>query len=687
MPGPPLDPDEPANPDDPVPGGRGGNGSHNLPATGNQGIDGLIGGPAWNSNAITYSFPTSATFYGSSQGTGTGQYPNAAPFNNFATLSTQQQVDVRRAFALISSYTKLTFTQITESDSTHATIRLANSSTPNTAYAFYPSIDLTGGDVYFGATGVAPVMGNFDSANAVLHEIGHALGLKHGQETDMFGAVPANLLDNEYALMNYPGYVGASSVGGSTIGPGSSPQTFMMYDIATLQYAYGVNFGNLGVSQTYTWSDTTGEEFINGVSQGTPFNNHIFSTIWTGGSTATYDFRNFAQNATLDLRPGSFSRFSDPQVADLGYYSPEGPGVHLAQGNVYNALLYNGDTRSEVSSLLTGDGNDVVFGNDVFDTVVLGGGSDTVRAGSGGGMYVAGSGADTFFGGAGADYFNLGNFTTTEMVDGGGGSNTAIFAGNSSAYNDAFNNGTITVSVKTTPGAVATLTNIQTLQFADAVIPASSLACFAAGTRIATDNGEVAVEALRIGDSLRAVLGRGCKPIKWIGHRRVDCARHPDPARVWPVRIAAGAFGRGQPARDTLLSPDHAVLVNDVLIPVKYLINGTTIAQVKRRSVTYYHVQLAEHDVLLANNLPAESYLYTGDRTNFANGGGAIVLHPDFASRVWEANGCAPLVVTGPQVAAARRSINRRAANALSRPSRRGSKPVADPRYRPGLRV
>jgi hypothetical protein len=91
---------------------------------------------------------------------------------------------------------------------------------------------------------------------------------------------------------------------------------------------------------------------------------------------------------------------------------------------------------------------------------------------------------------------------------------------------------------------------------------------------------------------------------------------------------------------------------------VKYLINGTSIRQLPRDEVTYYHVELPGHSILLADNLPAESYLDTGDRSNFANSNGPIALYPDFASRVWEAEGCAPLVVTGPELDAARQWVN-----------------------------
>ncbi len=182
--------------------------------------------------------------------------------------------------------------------------------------------------------------------------------------------------------------------------------------------------------------------------------------------------------------------------------------------------------------------------------------------------------------------------------------------------------------------------------------------CFVAGTRISTERGEVAVEDLREGDQVQVVLGGPVEPVVWIGHRTIDCTRHPQPRKVWPVRIAAGAFGPNRPCRTLYLSPDHAVYVGDVLIPVKHLINGSTIVQVPRDVVTYYHVELAEHSVLLAEGLAVESYLDIGDRSHFINGGGAIALYPDFASRVWDAEGCAPLVGTGPVLDAARCWVN-----------------------------
>ncbi len=186
-----------------------------------------------------------------------------------------------------------------------------------------------------------------------------------------------------------------------------------------------------------------------------------------------------------------------------------------------------------------------------------------------------------------------------------------------------------------------------------------TVTCFVAGTRIHTTAGEVPVEELCIGHRVPVLLG-AVQPVTWIGHRRVDCARHPQPHSVWPVRVRAGAFGPGQPARDLHLSPDHAVYLMDVLIPVKYLIDGNSVVQEPVNEVTYYHVELPQHSVLLAEGLPVESYLDTGDRSNFANGEEPMRLFPDFATSsldtasVWEAKGCAPLIIVGPQVDAAR---------------------------------
>jgi hypothetical protein len=188
------------------------------------------------------------------------------------------------------------------------------------------------------------------------------------------------------------------------------------------------------------------------------------------------------------------------------------------------------------------------------------------------------------------------------------------------------------------------------------------IACFAAGTRIATPDGEVAVETLRVGDRVLALRMEEFAPIIWTGHRRVDCRLHPRPREVWPVRVRAGAFGVGMPHRDLWLSPDHAVFIDGVLIPVRYLINDATILRAPLDSITYWHVELARHEVILADGMPCESYLDTGNRAAFENGGTQVHLHADFTRKVSARPGCAPLVLEGAGLEAARSHLRERAA-------------------------
>lgn len=111
------------------------------------------------------------------------------------------------------------------------------------------------------------------------------------------------------------------------------------------------------------------------------------------------------------------------------------------------------------------------------------------------------------------------------------------------------------------------------------------------------------------------------RPIKWLGHRNIDCRSHPDPYAVMPLRIAAHALASNRPARDLFVSPGHSICIDmlgEVLIPASSLVNGTTIIQEDVDSVTYWHVELDTHDIILAENLPCESYLDMGNRGFFA---------------------------------------------------------------------
>jgi subtilisin family serine protease len=285
----------------------------------------------------------------------------------------------------------------------------------------------------------------------------------------------------------------------------------------------------------------------------------------------------------------------------------------------------------------------------------------------------AGTTVTVVYTGIGADTIDVNG--DTNIITSEGGVDTVVFPGVLASYTLDRSGSEATV----TQGDVTDILNdITTLQFADQSVAVATIACFAAGTRILTVRGELPVESLRAGDLLPVVHGVGALPVVWLGHRRVDCRRHPKPQDVRPVCIRAGAFGVGMPHRDLRLSPDHAVFIDGKLIPIRYLINGTTIAQEPRDEITYWHVELRQHDVILAEGLPCESYLDTGNRSSFANDGDAgdgegaapgdgegaapTVLHPDFARLVWRRSGCAELVLKGRRVARVKRRLLARAA-------------------------
>lgn len=145
------------------------------------------------------------------------------------------------------------------------------------------------------------------------------------------------------------------------------------------------------------------------------------------------------------------------------------------------------------------------------------------------------------------------------------------------------------------------------------------LLCFMKGTRIATPDGEVAVETLKIGDLVLTAEGKAM-PVRWIGRQTVSTI-FADPLRVLPIRITAGALGENLPVRDLLVSPDHALLVDGVLIHAGALVNGTTIRRESDvpTTFTYYHVELADHSLILAEGVPAETFVDNVDRLAFDN--------------------------------------------------------------------
>ncbi len=152
--------------------------------------------------------------------------------------------------------------------------------------------------------------------------------------------------------------------------------------------------------------------------------------------------------------------------------------------------------------------------------------------------------------------------------------------------------------------------------------------CFCAGTRIATAAGEVKVEDLAIGD-LVETLHAGLQKIKWIGRRSYDGRFIAANKDILPICIKRDAIAEDVPARDLFVSPGHAICIEGGLIHAFRLVNGVSITQSSSvESVTYYHVETASHEVIFAENCPAETFRDETFRAQFQNAPEYRALYP-----------------------------------------------------------
>ena len=170
--------------------------------------------------------------------------------------------------------------------------------------------------------------------------------------------------------------------------------------------------------------------------------------------------------------------------------------------------------------------------------------------------------------------------------------------------------------------------------------------CFLGGSLIQTPTGEVVVEDLRAGDKV-VVIRDGTEQVErlnWVGRKKVQVRKGPYLVEAgYPVRICKGAVSERAPHTDLLLTPEHCLYLNGVFIPVRMLVNGGSIAYATDiTSYDYYHVETANHDVIVANGLTTESYLDTGNRNSFAQPGS--IAHFSTVAKSWEHDASAPLV-------------------------------------------
>jgi serralysin len=380
-------------------------------ATGNQAIDGLLSGFRWASTSLTFAMPATIAAYPDYN----TSYDETGTFTPVvSTLATA----VRAVMSHISQYTGLTITET--SGASEASIRIGRTADTTTASAYLPDGTNKGGDVWISnsADFNTPVRGDY-AWMTVLHEVGHALGLKHSHTytggsnpagPDPYDAtvgvtglpVPGAFDSLEYTVMSYRSYTGQNLnvFDDYTNETAGYPQSLMMQDIAALQSMYGADFSTNSTSSVYTFSTITGEMSINGVSEGALAGNRIFRTVWDGGGNDTYDLSNYSSNLTVNLAPGAFSVFSQVQRANLG-------SGFIASGNLYNALQYQGDMRSLIENATGGAGNDAITGNIAANVLIGNGGNDTLNGGDG---------ADSLDGGTGLDTASYANATATVQV-------------------------------------------------------------------------------------------------------------------------------------------------------------------------------------------------------------------------------------------------------------------------------
>ncbi len=379
--------------------------------------DAVLSGFAWDPGAaVTFAFPDSATDY--EPGYGNGE--TAAGFAQIgaAMRDTVRQMltgegvtgaGARGPLMPISGFTQLVLQEAAADWS--ADLRIARSSLPTTAWAYYPGWR-EGGDIWFGARYAfdTPRLGSYQWATGA-HELGHALGLKHPHESwNGFGAMAPEWDSLEFTVMSYRSRIGAPTTLGYTNEATGYPQGWMMLDIAALQHLYGADYGWRSGDTVYAWSPATGETFVNGAGQGAPgeggggASNRVLLTLWDGGGIDTYDLSNYAGGVRVDLAPGGWSVLSATQLAlldaRLGSYA-------YARGNVFNALLHGGNEASLIENALGGAGADTLSGNQGFNRLAGGAGGDLLMGLAGDDVLDGGGGADTLRGGDGHDSYRI----------------------------------------------------------------------------------------------------------------------------------------------------------------------------------------------------------------------------------------------------------------------------------------
>lgn len=353
--------------------------------------DALIGGEKWGGavagvTTVTYSFPwptSGSTAYWYRDSTGDYSPDNEPSAQSHYGLSATQMNAARAALQAWADVANIRFEEVADNASVVGDIRFAWSSAVPAGvwgYTYYPASSLPqGGDIWLNtsSTGVTDSDWSEGSYNyeALMHEIGHALGLKHpgnysGSEQGPFlsdTAATAYLDNRLYTLMSYDDpvnhlYRDVTFSGGSYhfSYPTIDPETPMVLDIAVIQHLYGANTSDQG-DDLYTFDPAL------------PF----FKTIWDAGGQDTISVSNFTRGCTIDLTPGEYSSISIPADPLPSGYS--GGSTPTYDGTDNLGIAYG----AIIEDAIGGSGNDTLIGNSSDNTLSGRGGNDAIDGAAG----------------------------------------------------------------------------------------------------------------------------------------------------------------------------------------------------------------------------------------------------------------------------------------------------------------
>lgn len=379
----------------------------NVAPSGNAVIDGLLTDTKYRSDTgsdtytISFSFPNADSVFSTDPNGGYGTEGNE-PHTGLAGLSTYAQGLFLDAIQQLERYTNLSFTQVDDSGGSAGTIRVAYTGIEDegVAFAYLPGAFPAAGDIWIVSRNHGE--DDFDFKHTLLHELGHALGLKHSFETEGdFPAIASNLEGVDYTVMSYS----VSARFPNATQTDLFPTTYMYADILALQYLYGVDTETTGGADTYSYSLT--ERYL--------------ETIWDYGGIDTLTISGSGKAVNLDLTPGSWSNVgTDILYSDGNTNWTDSQTLYITPDTIIeNATAADGDDTlrgNSAANILRGEaGADKLYGED---------GSDKLRGGEGADFLLGGAGADTLTGGTGAD------------ISIGEGGNDALFAGSGDTGDD-----------------------------------------------------------------------------------------------------------------------------------------------------------------------------------------------------------------------------------------------------------